>query len=185
MVDEKIIDLYWARDEAAIHETDIKYHPYCGAIAIRILEDREDAEECVNDTWLHTWNAIPPERPGILSAFLGRITRNLSIDRYRARHAARRRTNMETIDLELADLEGRYHLDEQVEDRVIAAAISDFLRRTDQFSRILFVRRYWYMESIRDIAERYEVSESKVKSNLFSTRKALRQHLLEEGVSIA
>ena len=185
MEDEKIIDLYWARDEAAIRETDIKYHPYCGAIAIRILEDREDAEECVNDTWLHTWNAIPPERPGILSAFLGRITRNLSIDRYRARHAARRRTNMETVDLELADLEGRYHLDEQVEDRVIAATISDFLRRTDQFSRILFVRRYWYMESIRDIAERYEVSESKVKSNLFRTRKALRQHLLEEGVSIA
>ena len=70
MEDEKIIELYWERDEAAIQETDLKYHPYCGAIAIRILEDREDAEECVNDTWLHAWNAIPPERPGILSAFL-------------------------------------------------------------------------------------------------------------------
>ena len=110
MEDEKIIELYWARDEAAIQETDLKYHPYCGAIAIRILEDREDAEECVNDTWLHAWNAIPPERPGILSAFLGRITRNLSIDRYRVKHASRRRSNLEAVDLELADLEGRYHL---------------------------------------------------------------------------
>ena len=81
MEDEKIIDLYWARDEAAIHETDVKYHHYCGAIALRILENMEDAEECVNDTWLHTWNAVPPERPNILSVFLGRITRNLSIDR--------------------------------------------------------------------------------------------------------
>ena len=152
MEDEKIIELYWERDEAAIQETDLKYHPYCGAIAIRILEDREDAEECVNDTWLHAWNAIPPERPGILSAFLGRITRNLSIDRYRVKHASRRRSNLEAVDLELADLEGRYHLDEQIEDRVIARAISDFLRSTDTFSRILFVRRYWYLESIRDIA---------------------------------
>lgn len=185
MEDEKIIDLYWARDEAAIHETDVKYHHYCGAIALRILENMEDAEECVNDTWLHTWNAVPPERPNILSVFLGRITRNLSIDRYRMKHAARRRSNMETVDLELADLEGRYHLDAQIEDRVIARAISDFLRQTDTFSRILFVRRYWYLESIHDLAERYNVSESKVKSNLFRTRKALRQHLLEEGVSIA
>ncbi len=185
MEDEKIIDLYWARDEAAIHETDVKYHHYCGAIALRILESMEDAEECVNDTWLHTWNAVPPERPNILSVFLGRITRNLSIDRYRMKHAARRRSNMETVDLELADLEGRYHLDAQIEDRVIARAISDFLRQTDTFSRILFVRRYWYLESIHDLAERYNVSESKVKSNLFRTRKALRQHLLEEGVSIA
>ena len=185
MEDEKIIDLYWARDEAAIHETDVKYHHYCGAIALRILENMEDAEECVNDTWLHTWNAVPPERPNILSVFLGRITRNLSIDRYRMKHAARRRSNMEPVDLELADLEGRYHLDAQIEDRVIARAISDFLRQTDTFSRILFVRRYWYLESIHDLAERYNVSESKVKSNLFRTRKALRQHLLEEGVSIA
>ncbi len=185
MEDEKIIDLYWARDEAAIHETDVKYHHYCGAIALRILENMEDAEECVNDTWLHTWNAVPPERPNILSVFLGHITRNLSIDRYRMKHAARRRSNMETVDLELADLEGRYHLDAQIEDRVIARAISDFLRQTDTFSRILFVRRYWYLESIHDLAERYNVSESKVKSNLFRTRKALRQHLLEEGVSIA
>ncbi len=185
MEDEKIIDLYWARDEAAIHETDVKYHHYCGAIALRILENMEDAEECVNDTWLHTWNAVPPERPNILSVFLGRITRNLSIDRYRMKHAARRRSNMETVDLELADLEGRYHLDAQIEDRVIARAISEFLRQTDTFSRILFVRRYWYLESIHDLAERYNVSESKVKSNLFRTRKALRQHLLEEGVSIA
>ena len=185
MEDEKIIDLYWARDEAAIHETDVKYHHYCGAIALRILESMEDAEECVNDTWLHTWNAVPPERPNVLSVFLGRITRNLSIDRYRMKHAARRRSNMETVDLELADLEGRYHLDAQIEDRVIARAISDFLRQTDTFSRILFVRRYWYLESIHDLAERYNVSESKVKSNLFRTRKALRQHLLEEGVSIA
>ena len=185
MEDSQIIDLYWARDEAAIHETDVKYHHYCGAIALRILENMEDAEECVNDTWLHTWNAVPPERPNILSVFLGRITRNLSIDRYRMKHAARRRSNMETVDLELADLEGRYHLDAQIEDRVIARAISEFLRQTDTFSRILFVRRYWYLESIHDLAERYNVSESKVKSNLFRTRKALRQHLLEEGVSIA
>ncbi len=184
MEDDKIIELYWARDEAAILETDMKYHPYCHTIAYRILNNEEDSEECVNDTWLRTWSRIPPERPSIFSAFLGKITRNLAIDRYRRAHAAKRAGNLETVDLELDDCIGRSHIEEWMDDQAIAGTISVFLRGLDEFSRILFMRRYWYLESIADIALRYRVSESKVKSNLFRTRKALRAQLLKEGVMV-
>ena len=184
MEDEKIIALFQSRDETAIAETDKKYHPYCGAIAFRILEDHEDSEECVYDTWLHTWNVIPPQQPRIFQAFLGRITRNLSIDRYRKQHAKRRLSNLETVDLELDDCVGRNHLDERFDEQTTADIISDFLRGIDEFSRVLFMRRYWYMESIADLCVRYDASESKIKSNLFRTRKALKKRLLEEGVVV-
>ena len=184
MEDEAIIALYWARKEEAIAETDMKYHPYCKTIAFRILSNEEDSEECVNDTWLRAWNSIPPERPGIFSAFLGRITRNLSIDRYRKTHAKRRQADLETVDIELNDCLGHYHLDEQLEDKYIAGIISAFLKELDEFSRVLFLRRYWYLESIHDMAERLDVTESKVKSNLFRTRKALKKRLMEEGVAL-
>lgn len=184
MEDDRIIALYWARDEAAIMETDVKYHPYCRSISFRILANEEDAEECVNDTWLKAWNTIPPERPNIFSAFLGRITRNLSIDRYRKSHAVRRTADLERVDIELTECVGRYQLDEQMEDKQIADVITRFLQEQDEFSRILFLRRYWYLESIADLAERLKVSESKVKSNLFRTRKALRKRLQEEGVAV-
>lgn len=184
MEDEKIIELYWTRDEAAILETDLKYHPYCHTIAYRILTNEEDAEECVNDTWLRTWNQIPPQRPQIFSAFLGRITRNLSIDRYRKAHAAKRAGNLAMVDLELDDCVGRSHLEEWMDDKMIADVITAFLKEQDAFSRILFMRRYWYLESIADIAARCGASESKVKSNLFRTRKALKKRLEAEGVAI-
>lgn len=182
MEDSAIIDLYWAREEAAITETDQKYGPYCRAIAYHILKSREDSDECVNDTWLRAWNAMPPERPTILSAFLGRITRNLSLDRYRQRHALRRGGELETIDLELGDLVSGGQSDGCIDAIATGEAISRFLHTCDQTARVIFLRRYWYADSIAEIAGRYHISESKVKSSLFRSRKKLRSYLEQEGI---
>lgn len=182
MEDSAIIDLYWAREEAAIAESDRKYGSYCRAIAYHILKSREDSDECVNDTWLRAWNAMPPERPGILSAFLGRITRNLSLDRYRQRHALRRAGELETIDLELGDLVSGGQSDGCIDAIATGEAISRFLHTCDQTARVIFLRRYWYADSIAEIAGRYHISESKVKSSLFRSRKKLRSYLEQEGI---
>ncbi len=184
MEDEQIVALYWARDEAALTESDRKYGAYCQSIAWNVLRSREDADECVNDTWFHAWNAMPPERPDILSAFLGRITRNLSLDRYRRRHAAKRGGGLEAIDLELDDCSAGPGLDNHLDAIAVAEAITAFLRASDQVTRVIFLRRYWYADSIQKIAQRYHISESKVKSLLYRSRKRLRRYLEEEGISV-
>ncbi len=184
MEDEQIVALYWARDEAALTESDRKYGAYCQSIAWNVLRSREDADECVNDTWLRAWNAMPPEKPDILSAFLGRITRNLSLDRYRRLHAAKRGGGLEVIDLELDDCSAGPGLDSHLDAIATAEAISAFLRASDQTTRVIFLRRYWYADSIQEIARRYHISESKVKSLLYRSRKRLRRYLEEEGISV-
>ncbi|MCC8064366.1 MAG: sigma-70 family RNA polymerase sigma factor [Clostridiales bacterium] len=184
MEDEQIVALYWARDEAALTESDRKYGAYCQSIAWNVLRSREDADECVNDTWLHAWNAMPPEKPDILSAFLGRITRNLSLDRYRRRHAAKRGGGLEAIDLELDDCSAGTGLDSHLDAIAVAEAITTFLRASDQATRVIFLRRYWYADSIPEIAQRYHISESKVKSLLYRSRKRLRRYLEEEGIAV-
>lgn len=184
MEDERIIDLYWARREEAITETDKKYGNYCRSIALHILKSMEDSEECVNDTWFRAWDSMPPKRPDFLSAFLGKITRNLSISRYRMNHA-RKRGNGE-IELLLMELEeclpSAKSVEEEIEGRETAAAIDRFLYGIDEESRNIFVRRYFFVDSIREIADRFEISESKVKSQLFRTRNRLKQHLEKEGI---
>lgn len=184
MEDEKIIDLYWARSQSAIAQTEQKYGNYCRKIARNILYSREDCEECVNDTWFRAWNSMPQERPRILSAFLGAITRNLCLDCYRRSHSAKRGGGeVPYIIDELRDCAGGEEPSRQIELAELAEGINRFLAGLDTESRVMFVRRYWYMDSIGAIAEQMGFGESKVKSNLFRTRKALGAYLRREGLA--
>ena len=186
MDDEQIIELYWARSEQAIHESETKYGAFCRSIARNILAQEQDAEECVNDTWLNAWNAMPPQRPSILSAFLGRLTRNLSLDRWRHNRAAKR--GGPQVELALEELEdclpapGRP--EEHLEERETAALISRFLREQPALDRNLFLRRYWYLDSIAALADRFQISQGQVKSRLHRTRLRLKEALLREGVTV-
>ena len=186
MDDAKIVQLYWDRNEQAISVTANKYGNYCTSIAINILGNREDAEECVNDTYMKAWNTIPPKRPDALGAFLAVITRNLSLDKYKYKYAAKRAQG--EFALLLSELEecvpdtscGSIRL----EGEEISFVISDFLRSRNQDARRIFVLRYFYCESVKEIADKLNFSESKVKSSLFTTRNALKKHLLQEGIYI-
>lgn len=184
MEDERIIDLYWARQEQAIVETDKKYGNYCRSISLHILNSQEDTEECVNDTWLRAWDSMPPKRPDFLAAFLGKIVRNLAISRYRMSHAKKRGSG--ETDLLLMELEecipSVKSVEEEIEGKETAASIDRFLAEIDAESRAVFVRRYFYVDSIKEIAERFDVSESKVKSQLFRMRNRLKDHLEKEGI---
>ncbi len=184
MEDERIIDLYWARRENAIVETDKKYGNYCMSIALHILKSPEDSEECVNDTWMKAWDSMPPKRPDFLAAFLGKITRNLSISRYRMSHARKRGSGeVELLLLELEEcLPSAKSVEEEIEGKETAASIDRFLYGIDEESRKIFVRRYFFVDSIKEIAARYGISESKVKSQLFRMRGRLKDHLEKEGV---
>ena len=170
MEDDKIIALYWARKEEAISETDRKYGSYCRSISFRILNDKEDSEECVNDTWLHTWNAIPPGKPEFLAGFLGKIVRNLSISKYRAGHAQKRGSG-----------ETQALLDELEE---CIPSGNRFLETLDAESRKIFVRRYFWAEPVKELAGNLNISEGKVKSQLFRMRAKLKMHLEKEGIAL-
>ena len=184
MRDSDIVDLYWARDERAVAETEAKYGRYCLAIAGNILADREDARECVNDTWMGAWNAMPDARPNILSAFLGKITRHLALDRWRAKYAAKRGGGETPLVLE--ELAECVPAGDSPEDalaaRELAEAVNAFVRSLPPVEMGVFLRRYWYLESVRDTAVRLGFSQSKVKSMLAQTRKKLRIYLEKEGL---
>lgn len=186
MEDSQIIDLYWARAEQAVQETDHKYGAYCRAIAHNILKNPEDSEECVSDTWLHAWNAMPPQRPNILSSFLGRITRNLSLDRYKAARAEKRGGGSLPAALdELSEcVPAKGNVEQAMDERELGAAIDRFLRTIPERQCNLFLRRYWYAESISQIAARYGLKENTVKSMLFRTREQLRKFLQKEGIAV-
>lgn len=181
--DEQIVELYWQRSETAIGKTAEKYGNYCTAIARQILGNRTDAEESVNDTWLHAWNSMPPHRPDILSAFLGKITRRISIDRWRYQSAEKRGGG--ELALALEELEDCVSQDSCVEsemDRLeMERIMKDFLGSLSTWERRVFLRRYWYMDSIAVIGKTFGFSESKVASMLYRTRKKLRQKLESEG----
>jgi RNA polymerase sigma-70 factor (ECF subfamily) len=184
MTDNQILDLYEARSECAISETAKQYGTYCTAIAMRILQNTEDSEEAVNDTYLKAWNAIPPQRPPIFSSFLGRITKNLSLDRYRAKKS-RKRGGDDTAVL-LSEIEefvrSGYNLEKEVDSIFLSELIRKFLCSIGKNDRLFFMRRYWHNDSIITISQRYGVSESKVKSALFRTRRKLKTYLEKEGV---
>lgn len=185
MEDEQIIELYYKREQEAISMTKEKYEQYCSVIANNILYSREDSEECVNDTWLHTWNAIPPKKPNRLQAFVGAITRNLSLDRYRMLHAKKRgEGNVEGILEELEYLVSSNVTEERIDHMVLMGIINAFLKEQPIEKRVIFVRRYWYMDSTIEIASRLKLSEGKVKTVLFRMRKALHLKLIKEGVHI-
>ena len=183
MDDKSIVDLYLNRNEEAITHTDEKYGRYCFCISYNILTNREDAEESVSDTYMAAWNAIPPQRPSVLSTFLGKITRHISIDRWRARSAEKRGGGELPLALEeLNDcIAGMQNVEMEYERKEISRAYLKFLDALPITERRVFLCRYWYVDSIEMIAERFGFSQSKVKTMLHRTRLKLRKQLAEEG----
>lgn len=185
MDDSRIVALYWSRDERAISETAVKYGAYCQQLAMNILENLQDAEECVNDTYLRTWNAIPPERPTRLGAFVGKITRHLALDRFKARIAEKRRGDTFGVSLdELGDCLPSGEFETEMNARVIGEAINEFLKRELPTARKIFVCRYFYGDSVQDICKRFSIGEAKVKSSLHRSRDRLRAYLEKEGIGL-
>lgn len=186
MEDKKIVELYWQRDEAAIAETSAKYGNYCMSIAMNILKLLEDAEECVNDTYISAWNSMPPNKPHALKTFLGRITRNLSFNRYK-HNCAQKRGGGE-ISAVLHELEECVADSKTVEDeldrREIARVIDDFLDSVTEKKRDIFVLRYWYSESVSKIAKRFDMKETAVSMTLGRMRADLGKFLLERGIEL-
>ncbi len=182
MDDEGIIELYWSRSETAIAQTERQYGRFCYGIAYRILRSREDSEECVSDTWQRAWDTMPPQRPQHLGAFLGRITRNLALNRRRAARTARRGGGQVALALdELAEcLPGPDSVEKAADEQALAELLDRFLEGLGREARIIFVQRYWYLRSVREIAADLRLGESAVKMSLSRTRERLRRRLEEE-----
>lgn len=186
MDDVRIIELYWQRDKQAITETQTKYSKYLYSIAHNILKNKEDAEECENDTYLAAWNTIPPQKPQWLSAFLGKITRNLSLKKFRLTQAKKRGGKSTTLPIdELYDCiaESRaFEYERKAQE--LASVLNTFLKSLDKEQRRIFVCRYWYCDSISDIAKQFGYSQSKVKMALLRTRQKLLEFLNKEEIYI-
>lgn len=184
MNDSEIVNLYWQRSAEAVAETQRKYGGYCYAIANGLLGNAQDAEECVNDTWLKAWNAMPANRPARLAPFVGRITRSLSLDRFRNNRAQKRGGG--ELPLILEELRGCVpsvpSAAQAVEDAELEQSVGDFLRTLPARDCNIFLRRYWYAESLADISRRYGVKLNTVKTSLFRTRGKLKSFLEKEGI---
>lgn len=185
MKDEDIIKLYFERSERAIKETELKYGRLCTYVIKNILKDSSDVDECVNDTYLGAWNSIPPSRPDVLSAYLSKIARNLALKKYEYLSAHKRNpevllslSELEDCITDFASSEIRYS------DTELSDFINRFLRSQKQENRMIFIRRYWYHDSIKEICKRYGLSKAKVESILFRTRKRLKAALEEEGYEV-
>ena len=186
MQDETIVQLYFERNEDAIKETQIKYDKYLTKIAYNILSDYDDSRESVNDTYLAAWNSIPPHKPISLSAYLGKITRRLSIDIFRKRNRDKRKASQYSVSLsELEECIPGYETPEmQLENMELAEMLNKFLRELPKDARNVFIGRYYYLDSIRNVAGYCGMTEGKVKSLLFRTRCKLRDYLKKEGIMI-
>lgn len=184
MEDAQIVELYWQRQEEAIHATAAKYGAYCHTIAYNILCDREDAQECVSDTYLAAWKNMPPHRPSILSTFLGKITRRISLNRWK--RMTRQKRGRGEVPLALEELSGCIPAPETVESTLerkeLAKLLNRFLAQLPETERDVFVSRYWFLVPVKQIAEKFGFTESKVKSMLFRTREKLRRQLTQEGL---
>ena len=184
MQDQNIIQLYFSRSEDAIKYTALKYGAYCKTIAFNILNSNQDSDECVNDTYLQTWNSIPPTRPYNLKAYLGRIVRNISLNKVKARMTQKRCVSEYTLVYdELENIfQGHQSTDELLDEILLKDTINKYLCGLSKETRMIFVARYWYFESIKDIAQKLSVSESKVKMTLLRTRNDLKEFLRKEGI---
>ena len=184
--DKEIVDLYWSRDEKAIDETDKKYGKYLYTIAYNIIHSRLDCEECLNDTYLGTWNSIPPQRPGSLQGFLSRITRNIAVDRYRERSASKRIPSELVSSLE--ELGDTLSYDGSIEEEAAVSAVAEelnkFLRELDERDQFIFVCRYYYCDTIDDLSKMLSVSERTVFRAISKMREELRERLKEGGIEV-
>ena len=182
MKDSQIIKLYWDRDEAAIRESDAAHGAYCHAVAMNILSNREDSEECVSDTWLKAWNVIPPQKPDRLRNFFARITRNLAIDRYRKRTAEKRNETMKTVIDELEGvLSGEESVESEMDRHELTASINRFPESLSLRDRQIFIRRYFWCESTAKIAGDLGLRTNSVNVTLHRMRNKLREHLTKDG----
>ena len=186
MRDDQIIDLYWQRSEAAIEETDNKYGRYLTAIAFNILADREDSKESVNDTYMNAWNSMPPHKPNVLSAYLAKITRSVSIDILRKKNRGKRVPSEYITSLsELSDcVTDSQSVEREIDMKQLAKAINDFVHALPDEARHLFIGRYFYMDPLREVARYCGMSEAKAKSMLHRLRLRLKAHLEKEGFDL-
>ena len=183
MEDQKIVMLFWERNENAIRETEKKYGKYCYSVAYNVLRSHEDSAECVNDTWNSAWTSIPPEKPTRLQCFLARITRNIAIDRYRYDSAQKRGAEVESAIDEY--FECIPNGDASIEDEyVLKQAVNGFLANLDSRSRVVFMRRYWYSMSVKDIADSMRLSESHISVILHRTRSKFKDYLTKKGIFV-
>ena len=183
MEDQKIIELFWARSELAIQALAAKYEKLLYKISFHILQDSEDVAECLNDTYLGVWNAIPPARPNPLSAFVCKITRNISLKKYRTNTAAKRDASMD-VSLELEPCILTPSAEEEWSAQELGRAINRFVSTLDQENRVLFVRRYWFADSVGDIAKDLRISENLASVRLKRIRKQLQKFLEQEGYGV-
>lgn len=185
MEDSAIIKLYWARDEGAIAQTDLKYGTFCRKLAFNVLSSNEDSEECVNDTWHRAWDTMPPQRPDSLRAYLGRIVRNLSISRLRQRTAQKRGGGLEVMLSELGDcLPASQSVERETEAKELAGVISAWLRGLNDDDRAVFIRRYWYGDSVGDLAREWGCTANQMAKRMLRLRRALKARLEQEGISV-
>ena len=184
MEDEEIVRLYFRRDEEAIRETDQSYGVKLNRLALRILNNREDAEECVNDTYLKAWDTIPPQRPRFLYAYLAKICRFFSFGKLDWKNAAKRKAEVVELTAEMESCIPDGRVERQLEGEEIGRLVNRFLYSIPQENRLLFMRRYWYMESIQEIALRFGISESNAKIKLFRIRNQLKEFLEREGIHL-
>lgn len=186
MDDEKIVSLYWNRDESAIRETEEKYDRYLNKIAYNILNNHEDSRESVNDTYLAAWNSMPPHKPSVLSTYLAKITRRLSIDIFRHRNRDKRKGSEYALSLsELGDcVSGGNTTEEIINVKLLADSIGIYLRTLPEDTRNLFISRYYFLDSLREAAACCGMTESKAKSLLHRTRLGLKEYLTKEGFDL-
>ena len=186
MEDEKIVSLYWERSEDAIRQTELKYDRYLTKIAHNILDDLEDSRERVNDTYLAAWNSMPPHRPSILSTYLGKITRRLSIDCFRSRNRNKRRDSQYALSLqELGDCVSAGNTTEEIVNvKLLADCIGMYLRLLPEEARNAFIGRYYYLDSLKEVAAYCGMTESKCKTLLYRTRVGLKEYLEKEGFAV-
>lgn len=184
MEDSQIIDLYWARDEQAIQETDISYGRKLQTLAVRILQCNQDAEESVSDTYMKAWNTIPPQRPNYLFAYLAKICRHFALGKLDWNNAAKRKADIISLTDEMQLCIPDRSREADLEGEEIGRALNRFLEGLTQESRIIFLRRYWFADSIEEIAARYGITQSKVKTRLHRTRVKLHSFLESEGIYV-
>lgn len=183
MQDERIVELYWLRNETAISETEQKYGQYLNKIAYNILNNIEDSRESVNDTYLKAWNSMPPQKPNVLKTYLGKITRQLSIDIFRTRNRKKRSVSQYAVSLsELEEcIPSNHNVEQEIELQLLGKIINDFLYTLPEQTRHIFVCRYYFCDYIKDISAFFGMSESKIKSILYRTRLSLKNYLESEG----